>query len=86
MLLRVLLLLVLVGLVFTWWTRHRRRGSPPPAPPGSPASPGTATGGEAMNRCPQCGVYTPSSQGWPGRGGTYCSAEHRAAHEGSTEP
>jgi uncharacterized protein len=74
MLLRVLLVLAVAAVLFTWWTR-RRTPPPPPAPP--PTTPGR----EAMLRCPHCGVHTPASLGWPGRGGTYCSAEHRAAHE-----
>ncbi|WP_375137440.1 PP0621 family protein [Inhella crocodyli] len=74
----MLLLLVLL-LVLAWWGRRgARRDAPPAAPPPTPE------GREPMMRCPHCGVHVPQSQSWPGRGGAFCSAEHRAAHESGT--
>lgn len=75
--LRVLLLLALVVAVILWW-KHSQRGrreaaSPPPVP--APAGP------EAMVRCAECGLHLPASQALPGRGGVFCSAEHRQRHE-----
>ena len=73
--LRLLLLLAVVIGVLLWW-KHSQRGrreTPPPAT--GPAAP------EAMLRCAECGLHLPSSQALPGRGGVYCSAEHRQRHE-----
>ncbi|MFN7666070.1 MAG: PP0621 family protein [Inhella sp.] len=81
MLLRVLLVLAALVVLFVWWSRRR----PPAAPPSPHAASAPQPDREAMVRCPHCGVHTPVSMGWPGRGGTYCSAEHRAIHE-PTEP
>lgn len=66
------LLLVVVGVVL-WW-KHRQRGVR--VPPGARA-PST----ETMVRCAQCGVHVPESQALPGRGGVFCSAEHRTRFE-----
>ncbi len=79
--LRGVLLLLLLLVLAAWWMRRGQgprgdREAPPP-----PATPGPR---EAMTRCLQCGVHVPESQSWPGRGGAFCSAEHRAAHESGT--
>ncbi|MFN4116977.1 MAG: PP0621 family protein [Inhella sp.] len=74
--LKVLLLLaVLVG-VLLWWKHSQRGRQSPPAPrPAEPASP------EAMLRCSECGLHLPASQVLPGRGGVFCSHEHRQQFE-----
>jgi uncharacterized protein len=74
-----LILLLIVVLLAAWWMRRgaassAERDAPPPAGPVPPER-------EAMARCPHCGLHVPQSQAWPGRGGAFCSAEHRAAHE-----
>lgn len=71
---KYLLILGLLALLAWWWTR---RNAPPAAPP-----PKAEGGSEAMLRCLHCGTHLPASLAWPGRGGSFCSAEHRAAHEG----
>jgi uncharacterized protein len=75
-----LILLLIVVLLAAWWMRRgaassAERDTPPP--PAGPVPPER----EAMARCPHCGLHVPQSQSWPGRGGAFCSAEHRAAHE-----
>lgn len=74
--LRVLLLLALVVALVLWW-KHSQRGrrEAPPPPAAGPIPP------EAMLRCAECGLHLPSSQALPGRGGVFCSAEHRQRHE-----
>jgi uncharacterized protein len=46
--------------------------APEPAPPPQPAS---------MISCAQCGLHLPKDEALPGRGGSFCSAAHRAAYE-----
>lgn len=73
--LRLLLLLAVVIGLLLWW-KHSQRGrreTPPPAAGPNPP--------EAMLRCAECGLHLPSSQALPGRGGVFCSAEHRQRHE-----
>lgn len=74
---RLLLLLLAVLGVVLWW-KHQQRGAarPPDTPPPPPAP-----GPEAMLRCADCGVHLPASQALPGRGGVFCSPEHRARFE-----
>jgi len=36
---------------------------------------------EDMVTCAHCQVHLPKSEALPGRGGYYCDAAHRAAHE-----
>ncbi|WP_067065619.1 PP0621 family protein [Roseateles chitosanitabidus] len=54
------------------------RREAPPAPP-APAGP------ESMVRCAECGTHLPASEALPGRGGAFCSTEHRSAHEARLE-
>ncbi|SEK60474.1 uncharacterized protein SAMN05216359_102361 [Roseateles sp. YR242] len=61
------------------------RPSASPASPARPAGPPPATPvepePEAMVRCTACGMHFPASDALPGRGGQFCSAEHRASFE-----
>lgn len=54
-----------------------RAAAPPPAPPAAP--PERAL--EDMVSCAECGTHLPASEALPGRGGQFCSAAHRGAHE-----
>lgn len=38
-----------------------------------------------MVRCAECGTHLPESEALPGRGGHFCGAAHRAAHEARLE-
>jgi len=80
----LLLLLVVMGLVFLSGVRKGRAGSgtapgpdPEPRPRGQSAGPGAAM----MVSCAECGTHLPESEAYPGRGGHFCSAEHRQRHE-----
>ncbi len=73
---RLLFLLLIVVAAVLWWKhsqRGRRQAPPPPAPP--PGQP------EAMLRCAECGVHLPAHQALPGKGGAFCSSEHRERFE-----
>lgn len=79
---RLLLILLLVVLLLLWWkqrspSRARDAAAPPPAP--KPSGP------EPMLRCAECGLHLPGSQALPGKGGVFCSAEHRGRHESRSE-
>ncbi len=41
---------------------------------------------EDMVTCAYCQVHLPKSDALPGRGGYYCDASHRAAHESKGAP
>lgn len=78
---RLLLLLAVAVGVILWWKHSQRgrrseAGTPPPAAPPAP---------ETMLRCAECGLHLPASQALPGRGGSFCSAEHREAFEARSE-
>lgn len=75
--LRILLLLVVVIGIVLWWKHQQRgrHGAAPPTPPPPAAEP------EAMLRCAECGLHLPASQTLPGRGGAFCSVEHRTRFE-----
>lgn len=60
--------------------RPAPRGERAPAPP-PPAAPPPAHELEAMVSCAECGTHLPAGEALPGRGGQFCSASHRAAHE-----
>lgn len=76
--LRVLLLLALVVAVVLWW-KHQKRGHQ--GDEAAPARPQQANDPEAMLRCAECGLHLPASQSLPGRGGVFCSTEHRQQFE-----
>lgn len=73
--LRILLVLAVVIGIVLWWKQQQRGrpAEPPPQPKG--AEP------EAMVRCAECGLHLPVSQTLPGRGGVFCSEEHRGRFE-----
>ncbi len=79
----LLLLLCLMGLVFLSGVRKGRSGSgqggrEQDAPPrDQAASPKAAM----MVACAECGAHLPQSEAYPGKGGQFCSAEHRASFE-----
>jgi len=51
-----------------------------PGPPAR-AAPPPARELESMVSCAECGTHLPAGEALPGRGGQFCSAAHRAAHE-----
>ena len=55
--------------------RPTPRDNARPAPPPAPRLP------EHMVSCAECGMHLPASDALPGRGGQFCGAAHRAAHE-----
>lgn len=63
-------------------SRDDRASAPPaaPAPAASPVPP-SARELESMVSCAECGTHLPAGEALPGRGGQFCSASHRAAHE-----
>lgn len=85
----LLLLLVLMAVVFLSGVRKGRAGvsarertdgagaSGRSAAPTEPAEPKVAP----MVACASCGIHLPLAEALPGRGGHFCSAEHRARHE-----
>ncbi|MBB2484828.1 hypothetical protein H5407_06255 [Mitsuaria sp. WAJ17] len=80
----LLLLLVVMGLVFLSGVRKGRAGTGSAPSPGEDARPrGQAAGAGAamMVSCAECGTHLPESEAFPGRGGHFCSAEHRQRHE-----
>lgn len=78
---RLLLLLAIAVGVILWW-KHSQRGRRSGAAP-SEAPPSAMP--ESMLRCAECGLHLPASQALPGRGGSFCSAEHREAFEARSE-
>lgn len=55
--------------------REERRAAPvPPVPSPAPLP-------ESIVSCAECGLHLPASESLPGRGGQFCTAAHRAAHE-----
>ncbi|OWQ45115.1 hypothetical protein CDL60_22630 [Roseateles noduli] len=56
------------------------RPQSPSAPP-APAAPAPSPELESMVSCAECGTHLPAGEAVPGRGGLFCSASHRAAHE-----
>lgn len=73
------LLLALVAFLLGVKRARPRRAEPPPAAPSPPSH--RNEGLEAMVSCAECGTHLPASEALPGRGGQFCSAAHRAAHE-----
>lgn len=74
------LLVLFVVLLAVWiWRNNRieagtRRETPPPAPR-KPAMPVN------MVACAHCQTHVPAHDALPGRGGVFCSTEHRRLHE-----
>lgn len=70
---KYLLLLILLAVVFYKLTA--RRDARPSSQAPTPMPPKT------MLACAQCGVHLPADEALPGRGGSFCSAAHRAEFE-----
>jgi uncharacterized protein len=74
------LVLVLVIAVVIWLARSaREKTAEPPAARRKPA--GSRRGDKVMLTCAHCGVHLPADEALPGRGGVFCSEEHRAIVE-----
>jgi uncharacterized protein len=71
----ILIVLAVLWLAARSRTRARvREDEMGPKPEGTPAI-------EDMVTCAYCQVHLPKSEALPGRGGYFCDAAHRAAHE-----
>jgi uncharacterized protein len=68
----VLLLIVLAGI---WWIRQQRK-------PHDRTPSATHTGPQTMVPCAHCGTHVPEGDAIQGRGGVYCSEQHRQRQEG----
>lgn len=84
----LLLLLVVMGLVFLSGVRKGRAGQgsapgagPQPEPGARPHGQAQGAGAAMMVSCAECGTHLPEAEALPGRGGHFCSAEHRQRHE-----
>jgi uncharacterized protein len=75
------LIIILIVLAVVWWaTRSRSRAQVRDEKTAPDAHHPTAV--EDMVTCAYCKVHLPKSEALPGRGGYFCDAAHRAAHEG----
>jgi len=71
---KFLLLLIVIAAVI-WLARGARgRVAQKPPPPRVPLP-------EDMVACAECGVHLPRSEALPGRGGLFCTEDHRTAFE-----
>ena len=70
-------LLMLAAVAWWLWGRNRRETPHHSVTPPRPAP----AAREDMVRCAHCGVYLPQTEALPGRGGVFCDAAHRLAHE-----
>jgi uncharacterized protein len=85
----VLLLLVVMGLVFLSGVRKGRAGAAGASRrPGGPERdgrdaphPSDSKRAALMVVCAECGTHLPQAEALPGRGGHFCSSEHRARFE-----
>ncbi len=76
-------LLILAVLALAWMLRGvARRRVPPPERDTASKAPEV----QAMLACAHCGILVPSSEALPGRGGVFCSKDHRDAFESPTSP
>jgi len=71
-----LIVLLVVVVVVLWLARavRRRVGGNDSAPP-------RVAEHEPMVACSHCGLHLPRGEALPGRGGVFCSEDHRAAFE-----
>jgi uncharacterized protein len=77
---KYLLLIVVIGLVF--FLLGVKRGRPTVRSRKASASPKPAEAlPQDMVSCAYCGLHLPLTEALPGRGGLFCSAAHRTAHE-----
>ena len=72
----LLLILLLCLVIFLLVVKRARPPSAKPKP-----EPPTVTLPQDMLSCAQCGLHLPRDEALPGRGGVFCSAAHRSAHE-----
>lgn len=76
------MLLILIGLIIYLSGARKDRGQGSSTAAGTTGSeqsqPGAA---QVMVSCAQCGLHVPQSEAFPGRGGQFCSAAHRAIFE-----
>lgn len=81
----VLVLVILVVVLLAKGARSRlsRRSDETPAAPPCTARP---PGREVMLACAHCGLHLLGSDALPGRGGVYCSEDHRAIAEARHGP
>ena len=81
----LVLLLLIALLAFVLGFKRSRPPAARRAPPPEPASPSSTSAASStpMVACTLCGVHLPRDEALPGRGGVFCSAEHRARHEGA---
>ncbi|MEY4979796.1 MAG: hypothetical protein RLZZ352_2066 [Pseudomonadota bacterium] len=79
---KYLLVLAVVWVAYSIWRKNHMR---PPVPPKA-AAPSQAKAGVpvVMVACLHCGTHLPEDEAVHGRGGPYCSAEHRQQHEGGS--
>jgi uncharacterized protein len=82
---KYLILIVLLALLFFVLGFKRARPRRPEAPPAPPAKPAAAPDAQPIVSCAHCGLHLPQAEALPGRGGLFCSAAHRAAHEASQD-
>ncbi|RTL34396.1 MAG: hypothetical protein EKK53_26390 [Burkholderiales bacterium] len=73
----LLLLLILGGLFFVLGARRAR----PREPEGRNAAPSSPARPAAMLCCAECGMHLPADEALPGKGGVFCSGEHRSSFE-----
>jgi len=78
----LLLILIICLVFFVLGLKSGRPAAPPSAvkPPPPPAPPQPPAPQDIVS-CAHCGLHVPRAEAYPGRGGLFCSAEHRAAHE-----
>ena len=73
---KYLLLIGLLALVF--FLLGAKRARPPEV---NKSKPKPEPLPQDMLKCAHCGLHLPRDEALPGRGGVFCSAEHRQAHE-----
>lgn len=81
----VLVLVILVVVLLAKGARSRLSRRSDDAPAARPAAT-TPPGQEVMLACAHCGMHLPGGDALPGRGGVYCSEDHRAIAEARHDP
>jgi uncharacterized protein len=81
----VLVLVILVVVLLAKGARSRLGRRSDDAPAARPAAT-TSPGHEVMLACAHCGLHLPGGDALPGRGGVYCSEDHRAIAEARHGP
>lgn len=76
---KYLVLLLVIGVVFMLLGVKRRE---PQQRNGAKSGKGAGSASTVeMVRCAECGMHLPEFEALPGRGGQFCSAEHRTRFE-----